>query len=691
MLRNRAVIALLLFGFLSFGMLTYFYFAQRSFSYNQRYFLIHLNNLDNLQSDLTNEVLKSSLFAYNSHDKIAYDYDAMQRELTLLQDAKILHNKPYAKLKKKIDTELQNQINAFLLQIQDFLLLNAAVKNSLVFLASHVQYSDYVQKKDPKLYIQAVKILNRFKNVRKMQDLDYLHQMHYLLKSNTKDKEIRSFIKTFNLHANYLTKKLPAFIIRTKTILNNKLPQTLDQTRHQFDKITLDDFLFYDRFASIVALLLVGYLFLALYLFSRYQKTNRSLTYSLSHDHLTDLYDRSSFIKDTAQIQTDKTLLLLNIDAFKAINDVYGNEFGNKVLIHLTKYLKEYFHTTNNIKLYRVGGDEFAMLFRDKPADEALKIANDLVNTIKNSTFTIDGIHINLSVSIAVNTTPPLLENADLALKVIKKDMNRRVILYKEELSVKKEWKKNIEIVNIVKAALKEDRIVPYFQGIVNLNSMKIEKYEALVRLVLPSGEVLSPYFFLDVVSKTHYYYDITETMIKKTIEVAKEYPQYRFSINFSMRDIINIDIANTLFSLFDADRQTAARVDIELLETELVAFEDNRINDFIAKIHSYGSKVLIDDFGTGYSNFSYLSDLNVDIIKIDASITKEITTNPKKLHILKSIHNFTHGMGMLNVAEFVETKEIAEKLQEIGVEYAQGYLFSKPLPKPLENSSVTL
>ena len=267
--------------------------------------------------------------------------------------------------------------------------------------------------------------------------------------------------------------------------------------------------------------------------------------------------------------------------------------------------------------------------------------------------------------------------------------MDIRVIEYKEKLSVKKEWKKNIEVINMVKSALVEDRIVPYFQGIVNLQTMKIEKYEALVRLILPSGEVLSPYAFLDTASKTHYYYDITKVMIKKTMEMAKKYPAQRFSINFSMKDITNKNIIHTLFKLFDTDEETAKRIDIELLETELVIVDDNRINDFITKVHNYGSKILIDDFGTGYSNFSYLSDLDVDIIKIDASIIKEITTNTKKLHIAQSIHNFTSGMNMQNVAEYVETKEVALRLKEIGIEYAQGYLFSKPLPAPLEKSDV--
>ncbi|MEA2092037.1 MAG: EAL domain-containing protein, partial [Campylobacterota bacterium] len=114
-------------------------------------------------------------------------------------------------------------------------------------------------------------------------------------------------------------------------------------------------------------------------------------------------------------------------------------------------------------------------------------------------------------------------------------------------------------------------------------------------------------------------------------------------------------------------------------------------VQKFITKLKTYGSKILIDDFGTGYSNFSYFSDLDIDIVKIDGSIVSEIETNERKLHMLTSIHKFSNGMDMKNVAEFVETKEVAILLREIGVEYAQGYYFSPPLPKPLDSDEVSI
>ena len=691
MFNKKAIFSLILLGIFSFSLLVYYYFAERSFVQKQREFLMHSRGLDNANSDLTSELLKNSLFAYNSQDEIAHDYEKMQKELQQLQNTKILNNKSYANIKEDIKKTLKPKVEQFLTKVQDFLLLNAAVKNSLVFLSRHVANALYLQKSDRTLYINAVKILNALKNTRTTQDLDYLHNMHYLLHSDSKNKQTQLFVKTFNLHTAYLMQKLPPFIRVTQGVVNNDINTILHKQREAFNRVSLHDFKFFDRFAFVVIALLLAYFTIIVYLFVKYQKTNNSLQNSLIHDNLTGLYNRGSLLKDISVLQKSTIILLLNIDAFKEINDVYGNNFGNQVLVKFTEFLSQYLSKIREVKLYRVGGDEFAVLLTSKSVDEVMQIGKNLEEAIRDENFKIDNIRTNLSVRISVNSVPPLLENADLALKVIKKDTNRHIIEYKEKLSIKKKWQKNIEVINMVKSAISEDRMVPYFQGIVNLQTMKIEKYEALVRLILPSGEVLSPYAFLDTVRKTHYYYDITETMLRKTMKVAKIYPAQRFSINFSMKDITNKNIINTLFQLFDADKETAKRVDIELLETELVAVDDSRINNFITKVHLYGSKILIDDFGTGYSNFSYLSDLDVDIIKIDASITKEIISNPRKLHIAQTIHNFSSGMNMQNVAEFVETKEVALLLQKMGVEYAQGYLFSKPLPAPLENSDVSI
>jgi EAL domain-containing protein (putative c-di-GMP-specific phosphodiesterase class I) len=247
-----------------------------------------------------------------------------------------------------------------------------------------------------------------------------------------------------------------------------------------------------------------------------------------------------------------------------------------------------------------------------------------------------------------------------------------------------------MDTLSIIRSAIFNDRIVPFFQPIVNLQTLKIEKYEALVRLKLEDGTFLPPFKFLNISKKTSYYHEITKIMIEKTINIAKKFPKYRFSINISMADILDDEIISILLYSFKNNPSVCSRIDIELLEVEHLE-NISLVQTFIKNKHRFGSKILIDDFGSGYSNFSYFSDLDIDIVKIDGSIISEITTNDRKLHMLKSIHNFSKGMNMSSVAEFVETREIALLLRDIGVEYAQGYYFSKPLEMPLESDDVTL
>ena len=409
----------------------------------------------------------------------------------------------------------------------------------------------------------------------------------------------------------------------------------------------------------------------------------------MSHDVLTNLYNRYAFGTHIKNIQ-NPYFILININGFKHINDVYGSELGDTLLQKCARFIENSMIHTPDKRLYRLGGDDFGILFENAQKAHIIELAEAITEQIAEYNFVVNNIKFNISVKTAVNNTTPLLENADLALKAIKKDNITSFIEYSEKFNFKAEVEKNLQVITLIKDAIKNDNIIPYFQPIVNLQTMKIEKYEALVRLINTQGDVLTPYHFLGIASKTEYYQDITRIMVQKTMDVATRYPDKRFSLNISMQDLSSDYIEDVLFGVLDSDLETASRIDIELLESEHLT-DIKVVQNFIKRIHSYGSQVLIDDFGSGYSNFSYLSSLDVNIIKIDGSIVKEITSDEKKLHILKSIHQLTSGMQMKNVAEFIETKEKAMLLKENGIEYGQGYYFSQPLASPLAELDATL
>ncbi|MCX6077647.1 MAG: EAL domain-containing protein [Campylobacterales bacterium] len=691
---SRLNFTVILVGIISSAVLIYFYMMQRDFTKNHREFLISINNFENTQSDLSYIILENSLYAYNNQDQISLEIKKLLEEYENLKKSTILLNKNYNPIQENL-TKLKQKLTLDLENIDEYLMLNAGIKNSLIFLTRHLDDSNALNA-DSDTFLKANQILKHFNDAVKMQDLDYITNLHVLTVSDLQSSDTINFIHTFNMHADYLIQKYPLFIEATQAVTHSNIHELIKKIRDDFSTLALNDFKALDIFALIVFSVYIVSLFIIVSLFvknshenKKLQETKKSLEYSLTYDMLTGLYNRKALEAELSQIDFPH-VLILDINGFKDINDVYGNDVGNTLLKDLATFLKNSRTDIHDFKIYRLGGDEFAILFDDINKDVAFNIAIKLEKNISEHIFAIDELRLNLTVSIASNNITPILENADLALKLIKKEHRKHVIAYKESLNLKKSVQENLDTLKLIKDAVSNDKIVPFFQPIVNLQTAKIEKYEALVRLKLPDGTFLPPIKFLDTSKKTSYYHEITKIMIEKTIKVAGQFPKYRFSLNISMQDILDQEITDMLLQSLRLNPLISSRIDIELLEVEHLENLE-MVQEFIKELHKFGSKILIDDFGSGYSNFSYFSDLDIDIVKIDGSIVREITTNNRKLHMLRSIHKFSHGMDMQSVAEFVETKESAMLLKEIGIEYGQGYYFSKPLQMPLDSDDVII
>lgn len=691
---NRLSLLVLVVGIISSAVLIYFYLLQRDFTKDHREFLISINNLENTQSDLTYLILENSLYAYHNQDKISQKTSQLLQEYDNLEKSNILKKENYKPIHESF-LNIKAAMNKNLENIEEYLMLNAGIKNSLVFLARHVESSATLGE-DKNIFLSANQILKHFNDAIKMQDLDYIESLNIFINSDSQNLDTLNFIDTFNTHATFLVKKYPSFIEITQEVTHNNIHLFIKKIREDFSNLALNDFNALDTFAFIVFAIFILSLVTIVALFVKYlhenkqlQETKNSLEYSMTYDMLTGLYNRKA-LEGVLSKADFPHILVIDIDGFKDINDIYGNEIGNSLLKNLANYLKTMLHESAAHKIYRLGADEFAVLFDDIDKEVAYLIAVELEKKIAKHIFIIENLELTVSVRIASNSISPILENADLALKLIKKEQKKHVVAYKDSLNLQKSVQENMDTIELIKNALLSNSIIPFFQPIVNLQTAKIEKYEALVRLELPDGSFLPPVKFLDTSKKTSYYHDITKIMIEKTIKIAEQFSQYRFSINLSMADILDDDITDMLLKNLQNNPQVSSRIDIELLEVEHL--EDlEKVQEFIKNLHQYGSKVLIDDFGSGYSNFAYFSELDIDIVKIDGTIVKEITTSKRKLHMLKSIHQFSRGMDMQSVAEFVETREIAILLRDIGVEYGQGYYFSKPLRMPLNEDTVTI
>ncbi len=409
---------------------------------------------------------------------------------------------------------------------------------------------------------------------------------------------------------------------------------------------------------------------------------NRELEEKFFIDDLTKLPNRNALV-DTLRAENPHTLILLNIDAFKDINDFYGYRAGDSLIKQLSTKLStiplRYEYT-----FYHLHVDEFAFLINVKLTNrESKQFILEIEKFILNHTFYASmnqSILFTLSfgISLSKNEIPmnqQLISEANLALSFAKKHIHSWFI-YDDSLKKQNSYEENLYWLKKLQLAILEDRIEPYFQPIINNKTEKIFSQEALMRLIEKNGAVISPYLFLDIAKKAKLYTTLTTIMIEKTF-TKFENSKMHFSINFSYEDMIDKEVLELLSRKLQKGN-IGKRFTAEILESESISNYD-LVKNFIDTIKQYGANVAIDDFGSGYSNFERLFKLDIDSIKIDGSIIKDIDENEQLRIITETIVTFAKKTNIKVIAEFVHSKEIVDILEKMGVKQMQGYYFAEP------------
>ncbi len=400
------------------------------------------------------------------------------------------------------------------------------------------------------------------------------------------------------------------------------------------------------------------------------------LQYLATTDILTSLGNRNALIQEMKD-NNYLSLILINIDNFSQINDFYGHEMGDIILKEFAIKLKELCNTERELEVFRLSGDEFAITCINTLTHSVVKKAQEIVKTINNNKFEAKNeiIELSITASVSFESKEELLSTADMALKIAKRE-DKDLLVYDKCMNLDKEYKNNVLWSKRIKEAIAEDRVVVFFQPIVNNKDKKITRYEALIRILEHDGEIVTPYFFLEISKKARLYKQLTKIVILKTFETFRK-NDFEFSINITIDDILDKEINQYIFEMLDI-YNISNRVIFEIVESESIEnFED--IQHFIQKIKKLGCRIAIDDFGTGYSNFEYLMRLEPDFIKIDGSIIKEILKDKRSEIITSIIVDFAKKINIQVIAEYVESKEIFEKIKELGVDKSQGYYFSEP------------
>lgn len=389
-------------------------------------------------------------------------------------------------------------------------------------------------------------------------------------------------------------------------------------------------------------------------------------------DDLTQLPNMNQLQKDL-QTYLESPLAIINIDSFREFNNFYGVQVGDFIIKELANFLDK--NSLEHTRVYRLHGDEFALLFTQNISiDECKK----LIHHIEQHEFKYKKINIFIHITMGIvfeNKNKRRVEEATIALKNAKKNQ-KTFKIFKDSLSLQNEYQQNIKWTKLLKEAIDNNNIVPFYQPIKEVSTGQILKYESLARLY-KDGKYYSPIEFLEVSKKAKLYPKITHIMMEKSFEYFSSKPQINFSINFSIEDIQNAQTVEYLFELIQ-QYDIGKRLIIELLETEEIN-DFELLNNFITRAKRYHVQFAIDDFGSGYSNFSYIINLNVDYLKIDSSLIENLHTSEDSLKVVKTIVSFAKEIGLKTIAEKVHNEEIEKILIDLQVDYLQGYLIGKP------------
>ncbi|MBI2381927.1 MAG: EAL domain-containing protein [Gammaproteobacteria bacterium] len=423
----------------------------------------------------------------------------------------------------------------------------------------------------------------------------------------------------------------------------------------------------------------------------------RQISYQAEHDSLTGLLNRRAFeqrlerlIGSAQEHGYEHTLLYMDLDQFKIVNDTCGHSAGDALLCEITALLRGKIRDRDAVA--RLGGDEFAALLEHCAPAAALRVANHVLELIRDFRFVWQDKVFSIGVSIGLvpitresRDKTQILASADSSCYAAKDAGRNRIHIYQPDDAELAERHGQMQWIARITEALEENRLKLYAQTIRALKSDEQgDHYEILVRMDDGKGNIIPPGAFLPAAERYNCSHLIDEWVIENTLKWLSEHPEQlgRLSlcaINLSGQSIGNERLLNTIIRNLHQLDIPARKLCWEVTETAAIA-NLQQATLFINSLRALGCKFALDDFGSGMSSFAYLKHLPVDYLKIDGSFVRDAAKDPIDLAMVKSINEIGHLMGKRTIAEFVEDDTTLHLLTEVGVDYAQGYGIAKPV-----------
>ncbi len=424
------------------------------------------------------------------------------------------------------------------------------------------------------------------------------------------------------------------------------------------------------------------------------------LTWQASHDALTGLVNRREFDvhlrRAMSRLDThggQHALIYIDLDQFKVVNDTCGHDAGDQLLCQMSARLQRCLRARDT--LARLGGDEFGVLLEQCPPDAALLVAEKLRRSVEELHFNAGGRGFTINASFGLVILEPnifkpdeAMRAADLACYLAKEKGRNRIQIYSSEDAELSSRVVEMLQVQELRQALKENRFLLYAQPVVPVPAGQGEatRVELLLRLIDGSGRVVPPGGFLPAAERFGLMPQIDRWVVRNAVAMLGEHcqrdglPIESCAINLSGATIGDSEFLDFVRQILDEYKVDPRTICFEVTET--VAVKNFVLAEqFVEALQSIGCRFALDDFGAGMSSFTYLRRLPVDYVKIDGSFVKNMLSDSICYAMVEMITRLAHLMGKRTIAEFVETTDLLEALDRLGVDYAQGYAFGRPQP----------
>ncbi|MCW8825358.1 MAG: EAL domain-containing protein [Gammaproteobacteria bacterium] len=414
-----------------------------------------------------------------------------------------------------------------------------------------------------------------------------------------------------------------------------------------------------------------------------------------NHDALTGLINRQSFeqkleehIAYANRYGHEAALLHLDLVQFKYVNDSFGHELGDQVIIKVSQLIQAVLEDTD--VLGRLGGDEFGIVLPIADHESAETMVERLIKEIEDHPFKIDGSSIHISAAIGIVMFPDeglrsggLLARADAALNHAKEGGRKQYRFFGERHDLIEQMQDKLNLESQIRTALKEELFVLHMQPIVSMKGDGISHYEALIRMV-SGDELIYPEAFIDTAERYGLITQIDHWVVGRAITIIREQAllgnDISLAVNLSGYDVGDLDFLHWIMDQLENAEDVSHKLIFEITETAAVTHMA-QAGYFISTLKGMGCRFALDDFGVGFSSYRHLKQLDVDWVKIDGSFVRNIERSNSDQIFVRSTVDIAASFNIKTVAEFIETESVNELLRELGIGYGQGYHLGRPEP----------